>query len=226
VAPAKKTGQSRLMMLIDTAGPTVTRSYRQHRPPIQPNRADITKRGIQKLPLSTSFWPARPRQLMLIACLLLSSCSWLMPPPQVRGNKVDPESLKELVPGTSTKADVSAVIGSPTARDTFDENTWLYISELTQQRIGRTLGEIDQNVVVLNFDQRGVLNTIKTLDKSDALPVTVIARTTPSPGTEASFMQQLLGNIGRFNPTGAGTTLGTSGSGSGSTAGGAPVSRY
>jgi outer membrane protein assembly factor BamE (lipoprotein component of BamABCDE complex) len=157
---------------------------------------------------------------MLIACLLLSSCSWLMPPPQVRGNKVDPEQLKELVPGTSTKADVTAVIGSPTARDTFDNNTWLYISELTQERIGRTLGELSQDVVVLNFDDKGVLRTVDKLDKEDALPVSVIARTTPSPGTEASFMQQLLGNIGRFNPAGAGPT-GSPGLGGGGM-GGAP----
>ncbi|MDR3531663.1 MAG: outer membrane protein assembly factor BamE [Rhodopila sp.] len=145
------------------------------------------------------------RRLMLISCLLLPSCSWLMPAPQLRGNRVDPEGLKELVPGTSTKADVSAVIGSPTAHDTFDDSTWLYISELTQPRIGRTLGELDQNVVVLTFDDKGVLKTIHKLDKGDALPVTMEARTTPSPGTEASFMQQLLGNIGRFNPTGGAT---------------------
>jgi outer membrane protein assembly factor BamE (lipoprotein component of BamABCDE complex) len=157
---------------------------------------------------------------MLIACLLLSSCSWLMPPPQVRGNKVDPESLKELVPGTSTKADVSAIIGSPTARDSFDENTWLYIGEMTQERIGRTLGELDQNVVVLNFNDKGVLANVHTLDKEDALPVAVIARTTPSPGTEASFMQQLLGNIGRFNPAGVGATGAPGASGGG--LGGAP----
>jgi outer membrane protein assembly factor BamE (lipoprotein component of BamABCDE complex) len=163
--------------------------------------------------------PFTVRRLMLISCLLLSSCAWLMPPPQVRGNKVDPESMKELTPGTSTKADVSAIIGSPTARDTFDDNTWLYISELTQQRIGRTLGQLQQNVVVLNFDDKGVLKTIQTLNKDDALPVSVIARTTASPGTEASFMQQLLGNIGRFSPAGAtppGTATG------GGTAGGAP----
>ena len=147
----------------------------------------------------------------MLACLLLSSCGWLMPPPQVRGNKVDLEALKELVPGTSTKADVSAVIGSPTAKDTFDDNTWLYISELTQQRIGRTLGELEQNVVVVNFDVKGVLKSIEKRDKDDALPVAVVARTTPSPGTEASFLQQLLGNIGRFNPTGAGSTPGGGG---------------
>jgi outer membrane protein assembly factor BamE (lipoprotein component of BamABCDE complex) len=158
---------------------------------------------------------------MLIACLLLSSCGWLMPPPVLRGNKVDPESLNELIPGTSTKADVSAVIGSPTARDTFDDNTWLYISEVTQQRIGRTLGELNQNVVVVSFDDKGVLTNIHKLDEADALPVTVIARTTPSPGTEASFMQQLLGNIGRFNPAGLTPTGGPGASGAG--LGGAPA---
>jgi outer membrane protein assembly factor BamE (lipoprotein component of BamABCDE complex) len=160
---------------------------------------------------------------MLIACLLLSSCGWLMPPPQLRGNKVDPESLKELVPGTSSKADVTAIIGSPTARDSFDDNTWLYISEVTQERIGRTLGELNQNVVVVSFDGKGLLTNVRTLDKADALPVKVIARTTPSPGTEASFMQQLLGNIGRFNPAGSPTTGGPGAGGSGlSGAPGAP----
>ena len=143
--------------------------------------------------------------------MALTSCSWLMPPPQLRGNKVDPDQLKELTPGTSTKADVTAVIGSPTATATFDENTWLYISELTQQRIGRTLGDVDQNVIVLTFDDAGVLRDISKRNKGDALPVSVVARTTPSPGTEASFMQQLLGNIGRFNPAGAGAPGGGGG---------------
>jgi outer membrane protein assembly factor BamE (lipoprotein component of BamABCDE complex) len=165
--------------------------------------------------------PTTPRHLMLIACLLLSSCGWLMPAPVVRGNKVDPESLKELVPGTSTKEDVSAVIGSPTARDAFDDNTWLYISELTRERIGRTLGELKQDVVVISFDDKGVMTNVHQLDKADALPVTVIARTTPSPGTEASFMQQLLGNIGRFNPAGIVPSGGTGSSGGG--LGGAPA---
>jgi outer membrane protein assembly factor BamE (lipoprotein component of BamABCDE complex) len=150
--------------------------------------------------------PPTIRRLMLIGCLTLSSCAWLMPTPVMRGNKVDPELMKELTPGVSSKADVTAVIGSPTARGTFDDNTWIYISERTQQRIGRTLGEIDQNVVVLNFDQGGVLQGVQKFGKDDSLPVSVVARTTPSPGTEASFMQQLLGNIGRFNPTGAGST--------------------
>jgi outer membrane protein assembly factor BamE (lipoprotein component of BamABCDE complex) len=130
----------------------------------------------------------------------LTACSWILPSPQTRGNRVAQEQLKELVPGTSTKADVTALIGSPTQKAMFDENTWLYISEVTRPRLGQTLGVLDQTVVVLTFDDRGILTGTRTVTDADAVPVAVAARTTPSPGTEASFMQQLLGNVGKFNP--------------------------
>ena len=104
--------------------------------------------------------------------------------------------------GTSTRADVTALIGSPTAKATFDDNTWLYVSEVTQPRIGRTLGVLSQNVVVMSFNDQGVLQDVKQLNKDDSVPVSIVARQTPSPGTEASFLQQLFGNIGRFNAFG------------------------
>ncbi len=146
----------------------------------------------------------------LAGCLLLAGCGWLAPPPQTRGNHVDAEQLKELTPGTSTRADVTALLGSPTARATFDDNTWLYISEHTRPRIGGTQSVLNQQVVVVTFNSQGVLDHIDTKDAADSLPVRVVSRTTPSPGTEASFMQQLFGNIGRFN-TGTPTSTGSAG---------------
>jgi outer membrane protein assembly factor BamE (lipoprotein component of BamABCDE complex) len=151
----------------------------------------------------------------LAACLLVTGCGWLMPPPQVRGNHVDADQLKELVPGTSTRADVTALVGSPTARATFDDNTWLYVSEVTQPRIGATLAVLDQQVTVLTFNDQGVLKDIRLVTQDEAAPLRMVSRTTPSPGTEASFLQQLFGNIGRFNAAGASQGLGGS-------AGGAP----
>jgi outer membrane protein assembly factor BamE (lipoprotein component of BamABCDE complex) len=130
----------------------------------------------------------------------VTACGWLAPPPQTRGNRVEEDQLKELTPGTSTKADVTALIGTPTQKAIFSDNTWLYITETTRSRVGQTLGVLDQHVVVLTFDDRGVLTNEKLLGQDDALPVSVASRTTPSPGTEASFMQQLLGNIGKFTP--------------------------
>ena len=157
-----------------------------------------------------------PRSILsraaLAGCLLFSGCSFLAPPPQVRGNHVDSDQLKELTPGTSTEADVRSLLGSPTAHATFDDNTWLYISERTQPRIGATQAVLSQNVVALTFDDHGVLRQVATRDAANAMPVQVIARTTPSPGTEASFLQQLFGNIGRFNAGGV-TPSGTSSGG-------------
>ena len=137
--------------------------------------------------------------LLLLALGLLGACSALEYPPQTRGNKVTEDQMKDLVPGTSTRADVASLLGTPTAKASFDDNTWIYISEVTQPRVGRTQGINSQDVVIASFDDRGVLKTIKQLDKSDAKPVSVVSRATPSPGSESSFLQQLLGNVGKFS---------------------------
>lgn len=154
---------------------------------------------------------------LLLMTSALPACSVVETPSTARGNKVDDSQLKELVVGTSTKADVSSLLGSPTARATFNDNRWLYISELTQVRIGRTPGVREQNVVAFTFDQGGVLRGVDKLGQDDGKDVAMVSRTTPSPGSEASFMQQLLGNIGKFS-TGP-TSAGSSGSGGSSGAG-------
>jgi outer membrane protein assembly factor BamE (lipoprotein component of BamABCDE complex) len=150
---------------------------------------------------------ARPLHLFLLAGLALNVGACAAPdfmtfPPQTRGNKVDPELLAQLVPGTSSRADATALIGSPTARATFDDNTWIYINEVTKPVIGGTQRIRDQQVVVLTFDQGGVLRNIEKRGQDDAQNVTVVSRVTPSPGNSASVLQQLLGNVGRFSPGG------------------------
>ena len=149
-----------------------------------------------------------PLACPLLLAALLAGCSAVSAvtsvvssSPQVRGNKVDPAALKELVPGTSSRADVTSLLGSPTAKAVFDDNTWFYITETTHARIGRTPGVTNQQVVVMNFDQGGTLKTVRTLDQDAGAPVNVVSRSTPSPGSEATFMQQLLGNVGKFSAT-------------------------
>jgi outer membrane protein assembly factor BamE (lipoprotein component of BamABCDE complex) len=152
------------------------------------------------------------------ALTLLGGCSAFSvfsSPETLHGNRVDEYRLAELVPGTSTQADVTALIGSPTTKASFDTNTWLYLSEVTHTRIAQTPGVISQAVVALSFDNGGVLRGIRKLDTADALPTTIVAGATPAPGTSASFLQQLFGNVGRFNPVG--------GAGGGSTSAGGPV---
>jgi outer membrane protein assembly factor BamE (lipoprotein component of BamABCDE complex) len=157
---------------------------------------------------------------LAIAALPLAGCSFFAARAQVRGNKVDPEALAELVPGVSTRTDATSLLGSPTIHASFDDNTWIYIGSITRPVIAGTQYVSTQEVVSLSFDQAGVLRDVQTLGKKQSLPVTVVARVTPSPGSSASFMQQLLGNVGRFS--GGGTpqnNVGTAANGSGDTGG-------
>lgn len=152
---------------------------------------------------------------LLLLCAWLSGCSYapafMSFPPQVRGNKVDSDALAQLVPGTSTRGDVTAALGSPSAHASFDDNTWIYIGEVTKPVIAGTTSVSDQQVYVLNFDQQGVLKGIDHKTQKDSEEVDVVARTTPSPGNSATFLQQLLGNVGKFSPT---SPIGSGGQGS------------
>jgi outer membrane protein assembly factor BamE (lipoprotein component of BamABCDE complex) len=149
-------------------------------------------------------FPSRARLFAAaLALALLGACTppaFIGFPPQVRGNMVDESMLSQLVIGTSARKDVAALLGSPTAHATFDDNTWLYISEVTRPQIAGTQGVQAQGVLVLTFDQAGVLRDITHRTQADAVPVEVVSRTTPSPGRELSFFQQLIGNVGKFSP--------------------------
>jgi outer membrane protein assembly factor BamE (lipoprotein component of BamABCDE complex) len=144
--------------------------------------------------------PTPATAALLLALLPVSACSVFEAPTYVRGNRVDPDQLKELVVGTSSKADASSLLGSPTSHATFDDNRWIYIGEVTQPQIGRYPDVVTQDVVVLTFDQGGILRGVQHLTQKNAQSVAMAPGATPSPGSEASFLQQLLGNVGRFNP--------------------------
>jgi len=142
---------------------------------------------------------ARNALLLATIAALAGGCSVVETPRTLRGNRVDPDLAKELVLGTSTKKDVTSLLGSPTAHATFDDNEWMYISETTHTRIGLTPGVLRQNVMVMNFDQGGVLRSLRRLNENDGRSVSVAGGATVSPGSEASFLQQLLGNVGRYS---------------------------
>ncbi len=154
---------------------------------------------------------------LLASPLAASGCAVFSPLPTSRGQLVEKQDYDKLTPGTSTRADVTGLLGSPTTRATFDDNTWFYIGEVTAPVPLSHPTVETQQVLVLNFDQGGVLRSLRRLDQHDAHNVSMVGRTTPSPGSDASFLQQLIGNVGRYNPLGSlgGDTLG-GGSGLGS----------
>jgi outer membrane protein assembly factor BamE (lipoprotein component of BamABCDE complex) len=134
---------------------------------------------------------------LLLVTLAAAGCERLAPPPVPRGNRVDSERLAQITKGVQTRSDVAALLGPPTARGTFDEENWYYISGFTQVMPGRYLELRDRVVVAISFDRRGVVQDIRELKPSDGQDVGMVSRETPVPGTERNMMQALFGNIGR-----------------------------
>ena len=138
----------------------------------------------------------------LAAALLvpLTGCGFFAAPEEPRGNRAEAELLRDIRPGVSSRADVTAVLGSPSATATFDAREWYYISANTHLRPGRLPGIDNQRVVVVRFDERGIVQGIEEKGQADMRNVAVVERTTPVPGNDRSVLQALFGNIGRFGP--------------------------
>lgn len=139
--------------------------------------------------------------LLLTACTLLS-CS---PNVEMRGALKDPDWKEQIKPGQSTQADVIQTLGSPSARSTFGPETWYYISTRRESFAFLKPEVAEQDVTRITFETDGTVKTVDVFDKSTARDVEVSSRITPTEGHQMTFMEQVLGNLGRFNsPAGTG----------------------
>jgi outer membrane protein assembly factor BamE (lipoprotein component of BamABCDE complex) len=149
---------------------------------------------------------------MLLAASL-GGCSLFEAPRDTRGARLDPELVKELVPGVQTRRDVLALLGTPTLTPAFDDLTWYYVGGITRQRVARFQALDEQEVVAITFTLEGTIERVEQLSLADAQSVRLVSRETPTPGTERSTLQQLFGNIGRFGTPGSSGAGGAGGGG-------------
>ena len=84
----------------------------------------------------------------------------------------------------------------------FDGDTWYYISKTTRQIAFLNPTILDQQVVVLHFDQNGVVSEVSTKGLKDAQAITPDPNATPAQGREFTFLEQLIGNFGKFSGAG------------------------
>jgi outer membrane protein assembly factor BamE (lipoprotein component of BamABCDE complex) len=139
---------------------------------------------------------------VMLSAVILSACSADV---AQRGNLPEHAKLAEIHPGSTTKAQVTKLLGSPSSVGVFNDRSWYYISRKTEQTAFFKPDVLDQEVYVVSFNNAGIVDRIehKTLKNGEA--ITPVARTTPAPGRELTFLEQILGNIGRFNSSSAGT---------------------
>jgi len=147
---------------------------------------------------------------VIASASVLASCA---PSVEQRGNLPTPEKLSEIHAGSTTKDEVVKILGTPSSVSVFNnDKSWYYISRRTAQTAFFEPALLDQQVYIVRFDEQGVVKTVDHKVLDDGKEITPVARATPAPGRELSFLEQLIGNLGKFNSGGGG--------GGGSTGGG------
>jgi outer membrane protein assembly factor BamE (lipoprotein component of BamABCDE complex) len=112
------------------------------------------------------------------------------------------EDLDGIVVGVDTRASVEENIGVPVMSGVVNESGYYYVRS-RQRTIGALRPQmIDREVLAISFNSAGVVQNIERFGLERGQVVPLARRVTTSGVGSSSFLRQLLGNIGRFNPAG------------------------
>jgi outer membrane protein assembly factor BamE (lipoprotein component of BamABCDE complex) len=128
--------------------------------------------------------------------LMLASCTPIV---DTRGHSADALDLSQIVTGQTTTEDVTALLGSPTTRSNFGDEIWYYVTQ-KQERVGVFAPEVtEQHVTAITFDADKQVSAIEEFTKEQGKQVQMVSKTTPTEGHTITVIEQVLGNMGRFN---------------------------
>ena len=156
---------------------------------------------------STPAWGSRPARLAALGLGLVALAGCNIPTTQ-RGNLPKADALQQVKPGETDKQTVTRLLGTPSTIPTFDDKTWYYISRETKQIAFLNPEVLDQQVIAIRFDDSGIVTGIDHKTLKDAKDITPNPNATPAQGREFTFLEQLIGNFGKFNNSKAANTPG------------------
>jgi outer membrane protein assembly factor BamE (lipoprotein component of BamABCDE complex) len=148
--------------------------------------------------LSNSFGRPAFRASLLagILALGLGACAQDI---RVRGNIPDAEVISKIDPGVHSRIDIASLLGSPSTVSTFQDSKWYYIGQKSTQFAFFEPEVLERTVLVVSFDEGGFVEATRTYALEDGQPIDPVDRVTPTEGRELSIIQQLIGNLGKYN---------------------------
>ncbi len=139
------------------------------------------------------------RQFLLLAGMfLLGACTPTVLHHGYLPRKGDLEKIRE---GMS-KAEVEAILGSPSTTATIDTagDSYYYISSTVEKKAFFKPKEVDRKVFAIRFDRNGLVKSFALYGLEDGQVVNISSRKTPTRGRELTILQQIFSNIGNMAP--------------------------
>jgi outer membrane protein assembly factor BamE (lipoprotein component of BamABCDE complex) len=141
----------------------------------------------------------RKTKILLLLTAGILSMPACTPTVAQRGNMLEPEQMKAIVPGIHTRSDVLRILGSPTTQAPFNDDVWYYMGQETEKRGIHDPEVTKERVVVVVFNADSTVYFLKEMPPGGRLDVPIERGKTPTHGNDMTIMQQMLGNVGRFN---------------------------
>lgn len=138
----------------------------------------------------------RAPALLLSSALLLGAAA-CAPVTSYNGFQSRDEKPAEIKPGTDTRSTVLAKLGSPSARSSFGDPVFYYISQTVQREAFLKPRVTNRDVVAIAFDKDEHVTQVKSYKLKDGYRVAYDTRSTPTRGRELNWVEQILGTIGR-----------------------------
>lgn len=150
------------------------------------------------------------KKVILLCLALTTSCTTIK---EQRGAELRDSKVSQ-ISATSTKTDVISLLGSPSTRSSYGSDVWYYIHSKKQRSLYGDDDILKQQVLAITFDANSVVSNVEVFDQDDAKQFSFSGDRTPTAGNELGVLEQILGNVGKFNgeSAGSGRGAGTGGS--------------
>lgn len=144
-----------------------------------------------------------PIPALLLLGSLMSACGSII---DHRGYVMSDDRINQVEMGAS-KEQVRTALGSPSATSTLEGTTgttYYYISSKLEQKLFFEPKITNRRILSIDFDDKETVTNIAKYGLKDGVIFDFISRKTPTRGKKLSFLQQMFGNIGKFNSKGGG----------------------
>jgi len=108
--------------------------------------------------------------------------------------------LDLLLVGADTRASVADAIGTPSGTGVTEDSSWFYMQSTVETMAYQAPEITDRQVLVVDFDQNGVLKDISRFGLEDGRVINLQTRVTPTDNQRVSVLARLLGNVGSIGP--------------------------
>ena len=110
------------------------------------------------------------------------------------GNLNLDKKIDLILPGTTNKNDVVRLLGETLLKEEPNNNKWAYIETIEKKTFGKKK-IIKNTLLILDFDNRGILITKKILNKNEFKKIVFDNSETKSFGLNSSFSKRIFSSV-------------------------------